>query len=246
MTDTIPGIPGPGPSRPTPAQVVSRCRAVFFDLFHTLFSFQSDGVPGRYTSDILGIPGEVWDKLVFDSSGDRLRGRVRDKYQIIRDLAWQYDPTIPESVILEAADNREARFTNGLKKVRSSTLETLATLKSRGKVIGLISNADSVEVAGWPESPLARYFDTVVFSYDVGYVKPEPEIYREAMSRVGVSAAEAVFVGDGGSNELKGARAVGLTTILTVEVVASRWPDQVSSRARHADHVITRLSQLLY
>ena len=44
--------------------------------------------------------------------------------------------------------------------------------------------------------------------------KPEAPIYEEALRRLGVSAAEAVFVGDGGSNELSGASAVGMEAVL--------------------------------
>ena len=44
----------------------------------------------------------------------------------------------------------------------------------------------------------------------MGAAKPEPEIYLEATSRLGVSPAEALFVGDGGDDELPGAERAGL------------------------------------
>jgi epoxide hydrolase-like predicted phosphatase len=39
-------------------------------------------------------------------------------------------------------------------------------------------------------------FDTLVISGEVGMVKPEPQIYRLALERLGVEASEAVFVDD--------------------------------------------------
>lgn len=41
-------------------------------------------------------------------------------------------------------------------------------------------------------------------------VKPEPEIYRIALESLGVRPDQSVFVGDGGSDELRGAREMGI------------------------------------
>jgi FMN phosphatase YigB (HAD superfamily) len=49
-----------------------------------------------------------------------------------------------------------------------------------------------------------------VFSYAVGFVKPEPGIYLEAAQRLGVDPVNAVFIGDGGDDELAGAERAGL------------------------------------
>lgn len=118
-------------------------------------------------------------------------------------------------------------------------------LKLQGKKIGLISNADAVEVKGWFVSPISRLFDSVVFSYAVGYVKPEPDIYRIALDALGVSAERSVFVGDGGSNELIGARKLGFTTILTTEIIRDLWPERIPERLPYADFVIDRFEQLI-
>ncbi len=223
---------------------VSTAKAVFFDLFHTLFSFKSDGTAGRSTSELLGIPEGVWDALLFDSSDERLRGRQTDKYEIIRKLAHCYDPSISEETIREAADLRAERFAQGLRSVKAERLEVLAELKRRGKLLGLISNADVVEVSGWRESPLYQYFDSVVFSFAVGSVKPEPEIYRVALESLGVSAEESVYVGDGGSDELRGAKELGFTTVMTTEIISKLWPEKIEPRRRWADYVVSSLREL--
>lgn len=59
---------------------------------------------------------------------------------------------------------------------------------------------------------LARWFDVVVVSCEVGVCKPEPEIYRACVERLGVPAARALFVDDRLEN-LRGAEAVGLQTL---------------------------------
>jgi len=59
---------------------------------------------------------------------------------------------------------------------------------------------------------IMEMFDVVVESSREGIRKPDPEIYRLALSRMGVSAEQTVFLDDLGIN-LKPARALGMKTI---------------------------------
>ncbi|HEY7334579.1 MAG TPA: HAD family phosphatase [Bryobacteraceae bacterium] len=52
-------------------------------------------------------------------------------------------------------------------------------------------------------------FDQVTFSYEVKSIKPEPEIYRDAIRGLGVEPGQALFLDDREQN-VEGARAVGL------------------------------------
>lgn len=224
---------------------IRKAEAVFFDLFHTLYSHRSSGVPGFGTSAILGIPEDEWNRLLFHGSEARAKGHVTDKYEIIRQIAHQVDPSIPESKIREAADYRESRFYEGLASLDAPKSHVIRELKMHGKKIGLISNADAVEVRGWFASPISRLFDSVIFSYAVGHVKPDPEIYRLALDALGVSPESSVFVGDGGSDELIGAKKLGFTTILTTEIIRDVWPEHIPERLPYADYVIDRFEQLI-
>ena len=219
--------------------------AVFFDLFHTLFGFERSQVGVLHTSTLLGIPQDQWDHIVFNTSEDRLRGIDRDKYSIIRSMAHQYDPSIPEEAIRQAADIRERRFYEGLTGFRTPKFEVLRKLRQRGKKIGLISNADSIEVSGWFVSEFPQYFDSVIFSYEVGYIKPEPEIYHCALKSLNVRAEDAIFVGDGGNDELWGAREVGFTTVMTTEYSNELWPEKIDARRPFSDYVVDDLRKLV-
>ena len=88
-------------------------------------------------------------------------------------------------------------------------------------------------------------FDVEVFSCEVGLVKPEREIYECCLNRLGLAAKECVFVGDGGSGELTGARAVGLTTVFVSGVMSELWPEAVEQRAAEADFRIARIPDLM-
>lgn len=87
-------------------------------------------------------------------------------------------------------------------------LEFVRSLRPRLKT-GVLSNA-------WPGAREANaahvnpgLFDVIVYSGEEGMEKPDPEIYRRALARLGVGPAEAVFVDDVAEN-VAAARAVGM------------------------------------
>jgi putative hydrolase of the HAD superfamily len=58
--------------------------------------------------------------------------------------------------------------------------------------------------------PIKPFFDTVVFSCVAGVKKPDPRIYQLALERLKVKPQDCLYVGDGSSYELTGARKVGM------------------------------------
>jgi HAD superfamily hydrolase (TIGR01509 family) len=92
-------------------------------------------------------------------------------------------------------------------------LPLLGELRRRGLRIGLISNCSSEVGELWEDSPFAGCFDAAVLSADVGLSKPDARIYRLALERLGAEPPDAIFVGDGESDELAGAEAAGMRAI---------------------------------
>jgi putative hydrolase of the HAD superfamily len=86
----------------------------------------------------------------------------------------------------------------------------LKALKQRGLVLGLISNI----IIGGAGAGLESCLDFVVTSKEVGANKPEPPIFLAALERAGVSAPEAVYVGDQYQTDVLGARGVGIRPVL--------------------------------
>jgi beta-phosphoglucomutase-like phosphatase (HAD superfamily) len=60
---------------------------------------------------------------------------------------------------------------------------------------------------------IARYFDTIVISEDVGVIKPDPKIFAFALERLGAKAHEAVMVGDSLANDIAGAINAGIAPV---------------------------------
>jgi len=91
-------------------------------------------------------------------------------------------------------------------------LELLESLRALGYRLGVISN--TVGEPGAFLRPiiasmeLDRFVETFVFSDELPWTKPAPEIFRVALSRLSEEPSSAVHVGDGWS-DLEGARRAG-------------------------------------
>jgi putative hydrolase of the HAD superfamily len=231
---------------PTPlAELVRPRKAVLFDLFHTLVQVRPEGPERLTTAEILGIDRAEWNRLLWEDTHERLVGIDRDPHSIIRKIAHRIDSSISEEKIDCAVRSRLERFARALREVPPPSLRALERLQAAGKKIGLVSNADVTEIVAWPTSPLAPFFDAAIFSCDVGAKKPEAAIYNICLERLGVQASDAVFVGDGGSNELEGARAVGLTPVMMAGIIKRVYPDLIAERQAQADFVIDDPGELL-
>ncbi|QYZ80414.1 HAD family hydrolase [Methanofollis formosanus] len=83
-----------------------------------------------------------------------------------------------------------------------------------GYRLGIVSNGQRV----FSEIELRMFglypfFDTVVFSSDIGCKKPDRRIFFAALGRLGITPQEALFIGDSRKNDLEPSRALGMQTL---------------------------------
>lgn len=90
-------------------------------------------------------------------------------------------------------------------------LAAVRAARAQGISTGLISNSMGSGI--YDRALLDELFDGVTISGDVGLHKPQPEIYRLAAERIGLSVEQCVLVDDLRENCV-GAEAVGMTAIL--------------------------------
>ena len=109
-------------------------------------------------------------------------------------------------------------------------LAAIGALRARGIKLAVVTNSFSEDVAGWDQSPLRQFFDVATFSCAVGLAKPDPKIYLLACQALQLPPTRALFIGDGGDDELAGARAAGLSASRALWFV-SRWPNTRVTRA---------------
>jgi putative hydrolase of the HAD superfamily len=99
-------------------------------------------------------------------------------------------------------------------RMTEDTLATLKTLRDKGIKLGIITNGPSV----WQRRKIdavgiAPLFDTIVISGNEGVEKPDPRIFELATQRLGVLAAESIFVGDHPEADVAGAKGAGLMPV---------------------------------
>ncbi len=77
----------------------------------------------------------------------------------------------------------------------------------------LLSNTNELHFTYIKERfPLVHKFDRWVLSYETGLSKPDPEIYRLALSQAGVKPEEAIFIDDI-TGHVRGAQSVGIHAV---------------------------------
>jgi putative hydrolase of the HAD superfamily len=90
----------------------------------------------------------------------------------------------------------------------------LATLRSRGLVIVVVSNWDHSLHERLAETGLAPLVDHAVASAELGQAKPDRAIFEHALGLAGVEPGSALHAGDSPREDVEGALAAGLRAVL--------------------------------
>lgn len=193
-------------------------KAVLFDLYDTLIYIERDAyLKGRERlAAVLGISTEslfaLWRKHIHE----RFTGKILTLEDMIRVAAGELGiALVPETVKELAQDEQENLLASVYQYPDAENL--LAYLKSKGLKICLVSNASQASSLVLSRVNFELFFDVVVFSFQSGITKPEPAIYHEALKRLEVKPEEALFVGDGASEELEGAESAGIKALKVVQ-----------------------------
>lgn len=91
---------------------------------------------------------------------------------------------------------------------------TLAGLRAAGVRTGAVSNSDGRVASLLAEAGLADHLEVILDSHLEGVEKPHSELFHRACTRLGVTPAQALYVGDILSIDADGARAAGLWPVL--------------------------------
>lgn len=227
-------------------EVIENKEAVIFDLFHTLISIntvQSKNIP--YTYEILEIERSEWQSYLKKNEFERLTKSDFNFFNFIEKIFEDKKEYISNQKIELAINSRLEKFKMALTEIPQEVILVLNLLKEKGKKLGLITNADLIEISYLNKSPLMRIFDSTVASCCVGSAKPESAIYNICLLDLGITAENAVFIGDGANNELHGAKCLGMTTILTLGLIKHFSKEEIEKRKKYADFVMHSLSEII-
>ncbi len=191
-------------------------KAVFLDYGGTL---DADGVAWKARfGPIYRRAGVTAEPEAFD----------RAFYRADDSLADEADPRLSLSEVLH---EQVRRVLTGLGCRREALVEEIAGAFFRQSVehirrirpvlqrlragyrLGIISNNYGNLAAICRQTGLAEFMEVLVDSAQVGAVKPDPAIFRRALSQMNVRPEEAVMVGDSLARDIRGARAAGMRAV---------------------------------
>lgn len=115
----------------------------------------------------------------------------------------------------EVARGIEARVA-----INTALVDYTEQLKASGLRIACLSNGShewTLQIIR--EHGLEHIFEAVILSSDLGLVKPDPEIYLQALQRLGVQPSQALFVDDRKTN-VDAAEALGIRSLVFTDTPA--------------------------
>ncbi|MBM5570534.1 MULTISPECIES: HAD family hydrolase [Deefgea] len=173
-------------------------QAVVFDVFGTLLEIGKQHHPYLSLMKYLrahGRPPQTDDSrfiLTFDGS--------------IAELAAHFDATVPADQLAEYDTALEADLNNI--SCFSDVAATFTALRLRGCRIAICSNL--AQPYGSKVMELLPSADVYAMSYELGCIKPEPQIYQYVLDKLNLPANECIFIGDSEYADQDGPIAMGM------------------------------------
>ncbi|GAA1032514.1 hypothetical protein GCM10009557_31260 [Virgisporangium ochraceum] len=187
-------------------------RAVVFDYFGTLSRAVRQGPAHARMARSLGCEPESWLDLMSRTFYLRATGRLGNPLDVLYGLA-RILGSRPSAQTLRSVRAERIATIGADGPLRPDAVPVLAGLRERGLRTAVVSDCWYELPELLPELPVYPLLDVHVFSVRVGRCKPHPALFLEACDRLGVAPAECLYVGDGGSRELTGATAVGMSAV---------------------------------
>jgi putative hydrolase of the HAD superfamily len=199
---------------------VSELRAVLLDALGTLVELQppaprlrrllaGTGVEVSEEQAAAGFAAEIAYYLDHHVEGsdpervERLRDRCAEELRAALDVPG-LDPATARRAMLAALE-----FTP-----YPDVLPVLGELRERGLTLVIASNWDCSLPEWLRPTGILEAVDGVVTSAEVGAAKPDPRVFERALAIAGAAPGQALHVGDKPDNDVEGAAAAGVRSIL--------------------------------
>jgi len=188
---------------------------IVFDLGGVIITLDRDEAVRRFNN--MGLDNAAELLSAYHQKGiflDLEEGKLSQEafYESVRKEAGRFIPS-------ETIDYGWLGF---LKEIPEYKLTLLDDLRRKGYRVYLLSNTNPI-IMSWAFSPafssqgksIDAYFDKLYLSYQIGYTKPHPEIFRFMFRDSGMIPSESLFIDDGKANVEKG-RQLGMKTYLAI------------------------------
>ncbi len=228
-----------------------RLRAIFFDLDETLLDTSGCRPPAVEAS--FRVAAQKYPQLDLEAwraASEEVKREMHDlwlnspnsgaellregSYRILRKLGID-----DRALAIQASQAYYRTWVSHL-KLFPEVPEVLGALRGRYR-LGVISNGPSdLQRYKLKLFDLEREFDPIVISGEIGVAKPDQKIFRYALERAGVSAEEALYVGDSPIYDIVGAKGAGM-----MMAWVNRSGGPIENLESRPDYVVQSLKELL-
>ena len=203
-------------------------KAVFFDLYQTLICYdppQEESLAKvlselgiEITPEALRRPVVAADEFIYQENSRLPISKRSDEEK--KSLFAQYQAMLLKEAGIEPTSELIGSILSKMQQIKfnrvlfDDVLPALTELKKRGLILGLISNVDSDITPLFDKLGLSPLLQVVITSQDMGYFKPQPEIFKEAAKQASIQVSEAMYIGDQYQIDVLGAKKAGMQGVL--------------------------------
>lgn len=215
-------------------------KAVLFDLDNTLIDFMAMKKMSSRAAVLamldtgLNIKKETAIKKLYKMYENHGYEDQRIFNKFIKELTGKIDYKILASAI---AAYRKVKI--GYITPFPHARTTLLQLKQKGLKLGIVSDAPKLQA--WlrlAELNFLEFFDVVVTLNDTGKLKPHKKPFEKAVKLLKLKPEEILFVGDNPERDIKGAKKIGMKTVL------AKYGQYVKSKKIRADYEILDIKKI--
>ncbi|MHA2338958.1 MAG: HAD family hydrolase, partial [Candidatus Hodarchaeales archaeon] len=153
------------------------------------------------------------NKALSNANWDDPNDKILQKWNNFVFTALNIKHAFPHKIIYEEFKKREGTY-----KIIKESKSTIEELSRRDIKIGMVSNTSetSAEIRRpmLEEHGILNYFETLIFSSEVHYSKPDPKIFLLALEEMQIPSQNVLYVGDSLYHDVNGAENVGLVPVL--------------------------------
>lgn len=196
-------------------------RAVVFDLFHTLIDPEPHRPDGFDQVSAIAAACR-FDRAEFDRFWAATYIERETTTIDVIDLVQRHAST--DGIVLgpEQRQQLDTIFGAAEDAAMLAPDDRLVDLLARVATVvpvGVLSNCHEHEVRRWPDSPFVPHVTVLGRSSRIGAMKPDRRAYDWISDRLDADPGASIYVGNGGGDELGGARDAGFGTIVHVNAM---------------------------
>jgi HAD superfamily hydrolase (TIGR01549 family) len=160
--------------------------------------------------EVFQILSAIFDQMIADSKRPEKYDKFCSVSAYLKKHAKSAQLPAEELAILEEVFSEHEAGT--IPQVYVSVLRQLRKTHRLGIVSDIWSHSErfrqELDRAG-----IKELFEAIVFSSDIGIVKPSPKIFQKALDTFGVDVARVVYIGDSLRRDVAGAKSLGMAAI---------------------------------